>query len=200
VGTDTRINPVPTERSRSPAGTVPDIVRTPRLDLVTLELRDLEAIGSDDHGFAAAHGWHNPDGLLTGDEAWMGSMFARRLADRPSAAGWLARVMVERKSSTIVGHIGCHHPPSHDAVVEIGYTVGASRRGEGFATEAVTGLVDALAGSGVVREVLASTSPDNLASIRVLERVGFTRVGSGDPAGLVSVSYGLDGRRPQRGA
>lgn len=55
---------------------------------------------------------------------------------------------------------------------EIGYTLRSEHQGEGFATEALAAVVDRLFSEGVER-VTTSLDPENVASIRVLEKVGF---------------------------
>jgi RimJ/RimL family protein N-acetyltransferase len=56
---------------------------------------------------------------------------------------------------------------------EIGYTFHPRFWGRGYATEAVEALVDDLMDQRGVRRITAITDPDNLASVRVLERLGF---------------------------
>jgi [ribosomal protein S5]-alanine N-acetyltransferase len=51
--------------------------------------------------------------------------------------------------------------------------LGRAYWGRGIVTEAVTALVDLLFAEGQ-RRVFADTDPDNIASIRVAERLGFT--------------------------
>lgn len=61
----------------------------------------------------------------------------------------------------------------HDATIAlIGYTFAATHHGNGYATEAVTAVVDALCAAGVHRFV-ATLDPENIPSMRVLEAVGF---------------------------
>lgn len=60
-----------------------------------------------------------------------------------------------------------------DGAVEIGYGVAECQRGRGVATAAVAQLVQIAALSGVVEEVVAHVAPDNLASARVVARLGF---------------------------
>ena len=55
---------------------------------------------------------------------------------------------------------------------EIGYTLSAEHHGKGFATELVSSVADRLFSEGVKR-VTTSLDPENLASIRVLEKNGF---------------------------
>jgi RimJ/RimL family protein N-acetyltransferase len=79
-----------------------------------------------------------------------------------------------RASGQAVGGIGFKGAPV-DGVVEVGYGLAPSARGQGLAAEALTALVATAAGHGVVL-VRADTVPANLASIRTLEHAGFTRV------------------------
>jgi aminoglycoside 6'-N-acetyltransferase len=60
---------------------------------------------------------------------------------------------------------------------EIGYTLKAEHHGKGFATEVVGAVTDRLFSEGVER-VTTSLDPQNLASIRVLKKVGFHREGT----------------------
>lgn len=59
---------------------------------------------------------------------------------------------------------------------EVGYWVAPRARGRGVATHAVRALVELTASSGT-RRLVAKTSPENLASQRVLTRCGFSQVG-----------------------
>lgn len=60
---------------------------------------------------------------------------------------------------------------------EIGYTLDAAARGHGYATEAAAAMIEHLVESVGVHRIEASTHPDNIASNRVLERLGFTLEG-----------------------
>lgn len=76
----------------------------------------------------------------------------------------------------VVGDVGFHAPPDERGVVEIGYGLAPSARGRGLASRAVRLLIaDALARPNVAH-VLAETSLDNPASVRVLEACGFARI------------------------
>lgn len=55
---------------------------------------------------------------------------------------------------------------------EIGYTLRLDHQGTGFAAEAVAAVVERLFSEGVER-ITSSLDPENVASIRVLEKVGF---------------------------
>jgi RimJ/RimL family protein N-acetyltransferase len=82
-------------------------------------------------------------------------------------------------------------PGSHDVIlggctfkaapvrgsVEIGYGVAPSHRGRGVASAAVARLLKIAASTGMVREIVAHVLPGNLASAKVVERLGFQRGG-----------------------
>jgi RimJ/RimL family protein N-acetyltransferase len=77
---------------------------------------------------------------------------------------------------TVVGGIGFHGPP-RDGLVEVGYGVVPSVRGRGVATAALGQILDVAAGFDQVRRVCGRTTPDNLASQRVMLHAGMQLVG-----------------------
>lgn len=80
--------------------------------------------------------------------------------------------LVRRPDGLAIGDIGFHRPPK-DGVVEIGFGLAESARGQGYATEAATELARwALAQPGV-SQVITRTDPDNVGSQGVLTRSGF---------------------------
>ena len=91
--------------------------------------------------------------------------------DGPTDDEWWMATIVERDGDTIVGDLAVHQSWQGRAV-EIGYSLHPDHWGRGYASEAAAGLVDALIERGV-RRLSAMTHPDNVASIRVLERIGF---------------------------
>jgi len=82
----------------------------------------------------------------------------------------------ERSTGTLVGTAGFFGPPGESGDVTLGYGIVPSARGRGIATEAVRCLVELATSDERVRSVLADTTRLNVASQRVLERVGFTPV------------------------
>ncbi len=91
----------------------------------------------------------------------------------PPAEVWLIRF-----GRRTIGDCGTHGPADESGSVEIGYGLAGPYRGRGFATEVVAALTQSLAGRPGVKRVLARTAPDNVASWRVLEKVGFRRLES----------------------
>src|SRR5262249_4274627 len=84
-------------------------------------------------------------------------------------------VIVEKVSGLMVGTIGFTGPPDDSGTVSVGYGLVESARGRGYATEALSGLVEFAFTQPSVRAITADALPDNVASHRVLEKVGFVR-------------------------
>lgn len=76
----------------------------------------------------------------------------------------------------VVGGIGFHGPPV-DGVVEVGYGVVPSVRGQGVATSALRQLLDLTLDLDGVTRVCGRTDADNVASQKVMLNVGMQLVG-----------------------
>lgn len=92
---------------------------------------------------------------------------------------WGAFAMIRLADGVALGGVGFHGPPSA-GVVEIGYDLAASARGQGYATEGVRLVVALALADPEIRWVLARTEPANEASQAVLLRVGFVMDGVGE--------------------
>jgi len=75
--------------------------------------------------------------------------------------------------------------PPEDGTVEIGYSVLPRFQGQGYGTELVRALIDWAFSQPGVRQIAAETTEENVASVRLLERIGFRRIGPGVEAGHV---------------
>ena len=97
-------------------------------------------------------------------------------------------------AGAVVGGIGFHGPP-REGLVEIGYGVVPSVRRQGVATEALRMILELAGGYQQVKRVCGRTTPDNLASQRVMLSTGMRLVGR-DPDFL---HYELDIRNRDPG-
>jgi [ribosomal protein S5]-alanine N-acetyltransferase len=102
---------------------------------------------------------------------------------------WLVR---DRDTRAVVGRVGLEwtHVGGEDAV-EVAWAVASDRWGEGLATEAARAAVKVAFGDVGLREVVSFTLPDNVASRRVMERLGFSYERDVEHAGLPHVLYRL---------
>lgn len=153
-------------------------LRTDRLELVPITLPFVEAVMAADRARAEAvcaaqlpAAWPGPDLIA---RAFGLSLDAIR-AD-PACRLWGDTLLVtpERR---VVGSVIFHGRPA-DGVAEVGYGVDEAAQRQGYATEGTRACVDwALAQDGIVA-VTATTFPWHIASLRVIERVGMTRLGT----------------------
>lgn len=104
---------------------------------------------------------------------------------------WFQLVLILKESGVLIGDIGLHFPEADSLpgsgqetglasesdfgpeTVEIGYTLDSAYHGNGYATEALTAIIEYLKTALGKKNFSASVDPDNAASIRVLERLGF---------------------------
>ena len=89
---------------------------------------------------------------------------------------WYAIWMIELKDGTHIGEL-CFKGLSEDGIAEIGYGISENYQGHGYATEAVSALVDWALNQPGVSCVTAETEESNVASQRVLKKSGFIPTG-----------------------
>ena len=87
--------------------------------------------------------------------------------------------IIEKKDGSKIGYMW-HFTSVHPAVklLEIGYFLVPSERGKGYCTEAVNIMVDYLFLSKDIIRIQAHTELRNIASQKVLEKVGFEKEGT----------------------
>ncbi|MDL2344298.1 GNAT family protein [Deinococcus sp. MIMF12] len=129
-----------------------------------------------------------------------------RLETRTSPDGaeaWLNWVVFARAGGAALGTVQATVRPAL-AEADVAYVLAPFAWGQGYAAEAMTALLGFLAGEWGVREALAQVDTRNLASIRLLERLGFRRTGltpradmiRGRPSDEYSYRLALDSRLP----
>jgi RimJ/RimL family protein N-acetyltransferase/predicted N-acetyltransferase YhbS len=147
-------------------------VTTRRLEIRPFSWTEVEALvaGSRLPGWADDY----PD---DGDQVIAGIIHRQGKQERPpEQALWGHHQIVERSSGQVVGGIGFFGRPS-GGTTEVGYGIVPSRRGRGYAGEALHALVSAAWHHRYLVEVVAHTDLDNSPSQRVLEKAGFHHEG-----------------------
>ncbi len=92
------------------------------------------------------------------------------------ATSWLALVIEVKALGRVVGNTGFNTKKiGEHAQAMIGCILGQAFEGNGYATEAVTALLDYLFFAEKLHRVFASTSPENAKSWRLMERLGMRR-------------------------
>ena len=109
-----------------------------------------------------------------------------RLQEDPEYLPWSARALLLKgeKEPTMVGHIRFHSRPDPDYLrpfaenaVEFGYVVFAPYRRCGYAEEAVRAAMQWASDRHGVARFVVTIAPDNLASVSLIAKLAFRRVG-----------------------
>lgn len=117
-------------------------------------------------------------------QTWPGADFASMLpriargAELDPPGSEPTRLIIHTMDRALIGETGFHGPPDGSGTVEVGYSIIPDYRGRGFAFEATRALIDRAFERPGIRRVIAACLDDNLASIKVLERLGMQCVGS----------------------
>jgi RimJ/RimL family protein N-acetyltransferase len=98
------------------------------------------------------------------------------VAADPSYPGWFQYAVELADEKQLIGDVGVNLADNL-MQAEIGYTLTPERQGHGYATEAVRAVLDHLFRVQGLHRVSAECDARNVASARLLERVGFTREG-----------------------
>ncbi len=86
---------------------------------------------------------------------------------------WFQLVIVQLETNTVIGDIGLHFVDAQQC--ELGYTLHPKYGGQGYATEALSGLISYVFTQLHKHRIFASVDPDNKASIRLLKRLHFRK-------------------------
>jgi ribosomal-protein-alanine N-acetyltransferase len=103
---------------------------------------------------------------------------AEEFVSRAATNDWAAQAQFAIESEgTVIGGIRLYiiNPPVH-SVAGVGYNVGRAYWNRGYVTEAATAVLDYGFVAGL-HKVTATADARNLASIRVMEKLGMTREG-----------------------
>lgn len=155
-------------------------IDTPRLRLVAEDLALAQAAVQGRDAFAARlqatvpAEW--PPELMAGALGY----WIPRLEENPRLLGWTVWHIIRKEDRQLVGSAGFKGLPDAGRV-DIGYEIMEPFRCRGYATEAAKGLIRWAFAFARVDRVVGETFPELIASIRVMERLGFTRVGGVQP-------------------
>jgi ribosomal-protein-alanine N-acetyltransferase len=128
-------------------------------------------------------------GVRSENETWESLQSGLVHWERHGFGTWVfrARATGARIASGTLRHVEIEGRPE----VEVGYRVAAAWWGRGIATEIASALVGVARDRIGLPEIVASTLPSNLASRRVMEKVGFTYERDIEWAALPHVLYRL---------
>jgi RimJ/RimL family protein N-acetyltransferase len=114
--------------------------------------------------------------------------FREALINRSDLDEGMQLAVANKSSGNLIGDVYLRREGSS---FWIGYTVSPAHAGQGYAIEAVRGLIGWIRAQGCDR-VLANAAPENAPSIRVLKKLGFGFTGT-DERGQVCYALNLSG-------
>ena len=155
------------------------IIRTKRLDLVSMSPAFLDAVLSGKRAVAETIAWLKlPDAWPDERDSRLLRLRRDQMARNIASREWFPRAMVRRtRRRPMIGQIGFHGPPETVGRAEMGYTVMADHRRRGYAAEAAQAMMDWAAREHGVKRFFVSIAPDNAASLAMAAKLGFAQVG-----------------------
>jgi len=122
-----------------------------------------------DTGLAMYQGWSPMS--IEAARRFIGEMAAIRELRR---GDWVQLGIADASTDLLLGDVGLHLEPD-ESIAEIGFTLHRAAQGIGHATRAVRASLSLVFAASNAKFVRAVTDSRNAESIRVLERVGFSR-------------------------
>ena len=162
------------------------MIETPRLILRPFEETDIEE----------AFGWFGYSTVMQFTPAGPDKSLEQtklRIRDyqaHQAAHGFSKWVMVERSSSRLIGDSGLFVLEEY-GWVDLGFRLARMFWGKGLATEAASAWTHAAFEDYQLSELGAFSHPDNVASMRVLEKLGFRPIRQAAVMGMEAVMFTL---------
>jgi RimJ/RimL family protein N-acetyltransferase len=119
--------------------------------------------------------WYPLRSAMTRDET---TSFLERVLARYESDRFGLEAVLDRASGTMIGWAGLavpHFLPEILPAVEVGWRLSGPWRGRGLATEAGAAAVEFGFTTGGLDRIVSIYEPENVASGRVMEHLGFTR-------------------------
>ena len=149
------------------------LIATDRLILRRFRKADAPVLAAyrSDPEVARYQSWDAPFSLLRAETA-----VANFIASDPDKAGWFQYAIERGDDRQLIGDVAVH---LHDNLqqAEIGFTLAREHQRHGYATEAVSAVLDRLFRVQGLHKVAGECDARNVASASLMERLGFTREG-----------------------
>lgn len=107
----------------------------------------------------------------------------KQLDANPDYLPWSARAILKKGGSEVIGIIRFHSMPGPEYLdhyqanaVEIGYEIFTAQQRQGYATEAMAGVMNWANLNFNIAHFIASVSPDNEASLKLINGFGFLKI------------------------
>jgi len=150
---------------------------THALHLVQVPLPVVHALAAGEGAAARVAGAELTPFLLGPECRSLWRIRSAQLTVTPADHPWVTRMIVDRRLGATVGLAGFHGAPDARGMVEVGYRIDPAHRRRGYARAALELLLALAAADSRVAVVRATVSPDNLASLALIDQYGFREVG-----------------------
>jgi len=87
---------------------------------------------------------------------------------------------ISKAGNRMIGDFCINGEPNEEGEIEIGYGTYEEFQNRGYMTEIVSGIIEWTKKQPIIKSIIASTDKMNIASGRVLEKNGFTKIGETD--------------------
>ena len=157
----------------APIAHVVPVLETPRLRLRPYQAGDAEAMFALYSDPRVMRYWSFPPWR----EQAQAEAYVQRAVAEMHAGELMPWAVARREDDLLVGTATLHSWHQAQCRAELGYSLSPAQQGRGFATEALHAMLEFAFGPLGLRRVEADVDPRNLASCRLLERLGFRREG-----------------------
>lgn len=154
-------------------------VETPHLTLVPFSLDLMKAALAGKARLAALLEIAIPASWPGQDLAEALPTFVQSMEKEPEAPTWVG-LIIHKTDKMLIGDMGFHGVPDENGAVEIGYSIAAEYRNQGYATEMVRALIHWAFQQTEIKVITAETLKENTASIKVLTKVGMNCLAAED--------------------
>ena len=155
-----------------------EMIATSQLELHHICVDDLLSLFESPEDVSIYEGkpYSNPHRVLmdkSGPLRWR----VPQVRSNPLVNKWFVRWMVQKSTREIVGSVSFHGPPDEQGMMEIGLGVHSNFQRLGYAAEALTGMWSWVVEQPGVDLLRYTVDPNNEASVAVIKKFGFERVG-----------------------
>ncbi|HEU5381120.1 MAG TPA: GNAT family N-acetyltransferase [Ktedonobacteraceae bacterium] len=147
------------------------ILETARLKFIPFSYELIKAALEDRTRLAELLEVHVPEAWPYGEFAEALPSILAALEKEPDKHAW-GGLIVQREEDILIGDMGFHRAPDASGTVEIGYSLITTHHGRGYATEMATALVAWAFKQPEITRIIAEFQVQNIASQRVLEKIG----------------------------
>lgn len=148
------------------------MINTDRLIIRQVEISDAEQI----FAYRSDAETNKYQGWIPNDLEQVEDFIENKVSKEVNVSGtWVQMSLLRKEDNKIIGDIGVLFKDEDDMQCEVGCTMNKEYHGQGFATEALHGVITYLFADLNKHRITSSIDPANIASISLVERLGFRK-------------------------